>query len=169
MNWLFKEQALLPQIIAVKYCKGANNTADDNISRHFSPSVVSNTRSSRIDQIHDEWPIGPEQWSEEALKPQRIPLIRPSVSTNSLSSRTTTNLELNAVTTRAQAKPLTLQIPSPTTNSLTSTIVQSSAFSSPSTNPLYDFSLSLICFEQEQDPFIQTKIQQVRNKQNHQG
>ncbi|CAF4561035.1 unnamed protein product, partial [Rotaria sp. Silwood2] len=38
MNWLFKLQDLLPQIIAVKHRAGATNAAADYISRHFPPS-----------------------------------------------------------------------------------------------------------------------------------
>ena len=40
MNWVFKLQDILPQIIEIKYRKGAHNTAADYISRHF-PSIPS--------------------------------------------------------------------------------------------------------------------------------
>ncbi|CAF3818057.1 unnamed protein product [Rotaria sp. Silwood1] len=43
MNWTFKLQDILPQIIAVKYCKGANNTAADYISRHLPSSTSVDT------------------------------------------------------------------------------------------------------------------------------
>ncbi|CAF4712373.1 unnamed protein product, partial [Rotaria socialis] len=42
INWIFKLQDILPQIIAVKYRKGSSNTAADYISRHFPSSNVIN-------------------------------------------------------------------------------------------------------------------------------
>ena len=57
MNWLFKLQDILPQIIAVKYRGGANNTAADYISRHF-PSLPSiNSNPSILDETRTDWPI----------------------------------------------------------------------------------------------------------------
>ena len=46
MNWLFKLQDIIPQIITIKYRKGAHNTAADYISRHF-PSCSINTVTTR--------------------------------------------------------------------------------------------------------------------------
>ncbi|CAF1361770.1 unnamed protein product [Rotaria sordida] len=61
MNWLFKLQDMLPQIIAVKYRQGATNTAADYISRHFLPAPIVSTICSTSTQLHDTWPIGSER------------------------------------------------------------------------------------------------------------
>ncbi|CAF4618236.1 unnamed protein product, partial [Rotaria socialis] len=52
MNWLFKLQDILPQIIAVKHRPGAHNAAADYISRHFPPSTSPNINPSTINVTH---------------------------------------------------------------------------------------------------------------------
>jgi len=135
MNWIFKLQDILPQIITVKYRKGANNAAADYISRHFSSSTSGDPTLS----------------SDRAL---------PST-TAAYNSNTFDNVEINAVTTRAQAKrivPLRSQTP---------TTVQP-PYSSPSTGTqLYDFSLSRIRTEQTADVNIQNIIQQIHNSRRY--
>ncbi|CAF1472839.1 unnamed protein product, partial [Rotaria sordida] len=129
MNWIFKLQDILPQIIAVKYCKGANNTAADYISRHVPSSTSVNTT-----------PPGP---------------------TDTPHSHTCDTPELNAVTTRAQAKLL-----APPRSS--TPIASESTCSSPSTSTQsYDFSLSRIRTEQHTDLNIQNIIQQIRNERRY--
>ncbi|CAF4355389.1 unnamed protein product, partial [Rotaria sp. Silwood2] len=157
MNWLFKLQDILPQIVAVKYRKGANNTAADYISRHFPSSVMIND-STIIVQETDDWPIGTESWSEDLAKPQRSDFATPFINTH--------NLKINAVTTRAQAKLLAQPIP-PTSTHPSITTQQSSTSSLTSANLPYDFSLSRIRFEQEHDPVIRTIIQNIHNKQDN--
>ncbi len=52
MNWLFKLQDIIPQIITIKYRKGANNTAADYISRHFpSSSSHSNHDTPKLSAV----------------------------------------------------------------------------------------------------------------------
>ncbi|CAF4388613.1 unnamed protein product [Rotaria sp. Silwood2] len=154
MNWLFKLQDILPQIVAVKYRKGANNTAADYISRHFPSSVMINDPTITVQQTAD-WPIGTEQWSEDLPKPQRLEFATSCINQH--------NLKLNSVTTRAQAKLLAQPIPPASTHPSTTTQPSSASFS-PSANLPYDFSLSRIHFEQEHDPAIRTIIQNIHNK-----
>ena len=54
MNWLFKLQDLLPQLLAVEYRQDANNTAADYISRHFTTSEPIKTDLPITDQMHDD-------------------------------------------------------------------------------------------------------------------
>ena len=75
MNWLFKLQDILPQIIAVKYRAGTNNTAADYISRHFLSLLSINSNPSTLDETHEDWPIGDEHWSDELPKLQRTQFI----------------------------------------------------------------------------------------------
>ncbi|CAF3386411.1 unnamed protein product [Rotaria socialis] len=79
------------------------------------------------------------------------------------------NTEINAVTTRAQAK-LQVQPPSSTANtSSTSTTSQSTCSASPTANQLYDFSLARIRSEQAHDATIQQIIQQIRNNRRYES
>ncbi|CAF3050663.1 unnamed protein product [Rotaria sp. Silwood2] len=129
MNWIFKLQDILPQIIAVKYCKGAHNTAADYISRHLPSSTSVDTT-----------PPGP---------------------TDTPHSHMCDNAELNAVTTRAQAKLLAQPRSSPP-------IAPESTRSSPPTSTQsYDFSLSRIRTEQNTDLNIQNIIQQIRSERRY--
>ncbi|CAF3900736.1 unnamed protein product, partial [Rotaria sp. Silwood1] len=126
MNWTFKLQDILPQIIAVKYCKGANNTAADYISRHLPSSTSVDTT-----------PPGP---------------------TDTPHSHMCDNAELNAVTTRAQAKLLAQP------RSSTPIALESTRSSPPTSTQSYDFSLSRIRTEQNTDLNIQNILQQIRNE-----
>ncbi|CAF1418148.1 unnamed protein product [Rotaria magnacalcarata] len=163
MTWLFKLQDILPQIITVKHCKGANNTAADYISRHFPPSTSTNINPSTINVTHDYWPIGDSSWSEEILRLKSEQFMQSSILNNTCIYNAAINTELNAVTTRAQAK-LQAEPPSSTANtSSTSTTSQSTHSSSPTTNQLYDFSLSRIRSEQAHD----ATIQQIRNNRRY--
>ncbi|CAF3598408.1 unnamed protein product, partial [Rotaria sp. Silwood2] len=86
------------------------------------------------------------------------------VSTNTFPYTTDLNLELNAITTRAQAKFL-VQSKLPTATISTAPIkVQALSVSSSSANSLYDFSLSRIRSEHEQDPGVQQALREVRNE-----
>ena len=71
MNWVFKLQDLLPQLLAVEYRQGANNTATDYISRHFPTAEPINAALPIIDQIHDDWPQGSQSWFDDIPKQQR--------------------------------------------------------------------------------------------------
>ncbi|CAF3452769.1 unnamed protein product, partial [Rotaria socialis] len=132
INWIFKLQDILPEIIAVKYRNGSNNTAADYISRHFpSSNVISN--STILAEQTDDWSVGTEQWFEDLPKPQRLRFATSFINT--------TNSTINAFTTPQSSAP------SPTSEYLH-----------------FDFSLSRIRFEQEQDPVIQQIIQNLYNK-----
>ncbi|CAF1044149.1 unnamed protein product [Rotaria sordida] len=164
MNWLFKLQDILLQILAVKYRKGANNTATDYISRHFSSAAILNTDVSTVSISYDDWLMGSDNWSEKTPKPQRLQFTQSSMSSNSSIRNAAMNVEVNAVTPRAQVKLLAQPLPSPP--GILSK--QNTSSSSPSSNQLYDFSLSRMHSEQAQGLVIQKLIQQVRNKTCHQ-
>ncbi|CAF1317570.1 unnamed protein product [Rotaria sordida] len=166
MNWLFKLQDILPQIIAVKYRAGANNSAADYISRHFPPSASITINPATINVTHDDWPIGDQHWSEEVPKPQRTQFIQPSISKNTCIRNAGINAEINAVTTRAQSK-LQAQLRSPSVH--TSSTSQSTCSSPSTANQLYDFSLSRIRSEQAHDVTIQQIIQQIRNNRHYES
>lgn len=154
MNWLFKLQDILPQIIAVKYRKGANNTAADYISRHFSSDSSPTSSPSLSNDSSHTWPPGSETWSDDTPKPQRTQFIQTS---------------FNAVTTRAQARRLdqsTSTLPPLTSPSNTSS--SGASHISPSTT-LHDFSLSRMKSEQDQDPTIQKIIHHIHDKSNKQS
>ena len=166
MNWLFKLQDLLPQLLAVEYHQGANNTAADYISRHFPTSEPINANLPITDQMHDDWPQGSQSWSDDIPKQQRQQFTRSFPPTPKVVYNDIPNIELYAVTTRAQAKLLNQSVPSPPPHSPPSP--QPSSLSACTAHtPLYDFSLSRIRSEQEQDPIIKTTLQQVRTKQTH--
>ncbi|CAF4161880.1 unnamed protein product, partial [Rotaria sordida] len=164
MNWLFKLQDILLQILAVKYRKGANNTAADYISRHFSSAAILNTDVSTVSISYDDWLMGSDNWSEKTPKPQRLQFTQSSMSSNSSIRNAAMNVEVNAVTPRAQVKLLAQPLPSPP--GILSK--QNTSSSSPSSNQLYDFSLSRMHSEQAQGLVIQKLIQQVHNKTCHQ-
>ncbi|CAF1091833.1 unnamed protein product [Rotaria sordida] len=167
MNWLFKLQDMLPQIIAVKYRAGANNTAADYISRHFPPSASININPSTPNVAYDDWPIGDQHWSDEVPKPPRTQFIQPSISKNTCIRNAGINPEINAVTTRAQSKlQAQPRSPSPHTSS-TSTTSPSTCSSPPTANHLYDFTLSRIRSEQAHDITIQQIIQQIRHNRHY--
>ncbi|CAF4935747.1 unnamed protein product, partial [Rotaria socialis] len=79
------------------------------------------------------------------------------------------NAEINAVTTRAQAKLQAQPQPSSANTSSTSTTSQSTCSSLPMATPLHDFSLSRIRSEQAQDVIIQQIIQQIRNNRRYES
>lgn len=146
MNCLFKLQDLLPQIIAVKYRRGANNTAADYISRHFPPSTTHTTTPPINTITTDDWPPGTEQWSNTFPQPQRT-----QFNTSSRYTNVQNHPQINAVTTRVQAKRL-VQPESTSTTTLSTPILPSSTPSSSSSpTTLYDFSLTRIRTEQEKD------------------
>ncbi|CAF1600350.1 unnamed protein product [Didymodactylos carnosus] len=161
MNWLFKLQDIIPQIIEVKYRKGASNSAAEYLSRHF-PHPASDTQAP---DDNDDWPAPTESWTNHEIKPQRLLTrtnheIKPQRSTyipyhHNLS-------QLNAVTTRQQAK-LFSHPPhrhSPQTTS-TPSLPQSNKKLSPSQS--YDFSIARIQHEQQNDIVLQRKIKEVKN------
>ncbi|CAF4766280.1 unnamed protein product, partial [Rotaria sp. Silwood2] len=151
MNWLFKLQDILPQIIAVKHRPGAHNAAADYISRHFPPSTSTNINPSTTAVTHDDWPIGTEHWDEQVPKPQRTQCTQPSILEHTCTRNASINAEINAVTTRAQSKLQAQPNTSSPNASSTSTTSQSTCSSLPITTPLHDFSLSRIRSEQAQD------------------
>ncbi|CAF4927133.1 unnamed protein product, partial [Rotaria socialis] len=154
INWIFKLQDILPEIIAVKYRNGSNNTAADYISRHFpSSNVISN--STILAEQTDDWSVGTEQWFEDLPKPQRLRFATSFINT--------TNSTINAVTTGVKAKLIAQSVP-PTSAESSTTTPQSSAPSPTSEYLPFDFSLSRIRFEQEQDPVIQQIIQNLYHK-----
>ncbi|CAF3211949.1 unnamed protein product [Rotaria socialis] len=102
MNWIFKLQDILPQIIAVKYRNGSNNIAADYISRPFPSSNVINNSTILAEQT-DDWSVGTEQWFEDLPKPQRLRFATSFINT--------TNSTINAVTTRAKAKLIAQSVP----------------------------------------------------------
>ncbi|CAF4680750.1 unnamed protein product, partial [Rotaria sp. Silwood2] len=165
MNWLFKLQDMLPQIIAVKYRKGANNTAADYISRHFPSNQTENISSSSPTDSCDDWPLGSQHWVEHSPKPQRSQFIQSDSSHNTLYPDNPMTMQVNAVTTRAQAKRLQQSSPIPTSPTTTPSNNPSSSTLS---NPLHDFSLTRIKSAQEQDSNIQSIIQKIRNHTNKQ-
>ncbi|CAF4244309.1 unnamed protein product, partial [Rotaria magnacalcarata] len=167
MNWLFKLQDILPQIITVKHCKGANNTAADYISRHFPPSTSTNINPSTINVTYDDWPIGTEHWDAHVPKPQRTQYTEPSILDNTCIHNASINGQINAVTTRTQSKLQAQPRSSSANTSSTSTIAQSRCSSPPMATPLHDFSLSRIRSEQAQDVLIQQIIQQIRNNRRY--
>ncbi|CAF4119781.1 unnamed protein product [Rotaria sp. Silwood2] len=167
MNWLFKLQDILPQVIAVKNRKSANNTAADYISRHFPSVAILNTGLSTVSEPCDDWPTDSQHWSEDTPKPQRTQITQSSISSNTSIRNTAMNVKINVVTTRAQAKLLTQAPPSPPTISSTPHASQNAPSSSPSSNQLYDFSLLRMRSEQGQDPAVQQIIQQVHNRTCH--
>ncbi|CAF4666594.1 unnamed protein product, partial [Rotaria sp. Silwood2] len=128
MNWLFKLQDMLPQIIAVKHRPGAHNAAADYISRHFPPATSTNIYPSSTAVTYDDWPIE-----------------------HTCTRNGSINAEINAVTTRAQSKLQAQPHSSSPNASSTSTTSQSTCSSPPITTPLHDFSLSRIRSEQAQD------------------
>ncbi|CAF4500057.1 unnamed protein product, partial [Rotaria sp. Silwood2] len=144
MNWLFKLQDLLPQIIAVKHRAGATNAAADYISRHFPPSESTNINPSTINVTNDDWPIGTEHWYEEVPKPQRPSFIQQPISNNTCIRKANINAEINAVTTRAQSK---LQAQPRSSSANTSPTSQSTS----------------------QDVIIQQIIQQIRNNRRYES
>ncbi|CAF3104286.1 unnamed protein product [Rotaria sp. Silwood2] len=167
MNWLFKLQDILPQIIAVKYRKGANNTAADYISRHFPPAEDSNINASTGSTSSHDWPIGSQNWSDHTPKPQRLQFAPSSQSHDTSLHHSVTNLALNAVTTRAQAKLLAQPPLSPPTTLFNPNTPEPASSRSPPSKQVYDFSLSRIHSEQDHDPVIQKIIQQVRHQTSH--
>ncbi|CAF3953614.1 unnamed protein product [Rotaria sp. Silwood2] len=167
MNWLFKLQDILPQVIAVKNRKSANNTAADYISRHFPSVAILNTGLSTVSEPCDDWPTDSQHWSEDTSKPQHTQITQSSISRNTSIRNTAMNVKINAVTTRAQAKLLAQAPPSPQTISSTPHASQNAPSSSPSSNQLYDFSLLRMRSEQGQDPAVQQIIQQVHNRTCH--
>ncbi|CAF1462530.1 unnamed protein product [Rotaria sordida] len=168
MNWLFKLQDMLPQIIAVKYRQGATNTAAHYISRHFLPAPTVSTICSTSTQLHDTWPIDSKRWMVEVPKPQHIQFANQFISPNNCSSVTDNKFfDLHIITTRAQAKRL-VQPDSPSVNvSTTPTIIQDVSTPSSSSKPIYDFSLPRIRIEQENDSVIQTIIYQIHHNKTH--
>ncbi|CAF4811805.1 unnamed protein product, partial [Rotaria magnacalcarata] len=120
---------------------------------------------STINVINDDWPIGTEHWDEQVAKPQRTQSIQPSI----LEHTCIRNAEINAVTTRAQAKLQAQPQPSSANTSSTSTTSQSTCSSPPMATPLHDFSLSRIRSEQAQDVIIQQIIQQIRNNRRYES
>ncbi|CAF5140814.1 unnamed protein product, partial [Rotaria sp. Silwood1] len=104
MNWLFKLQDMLPQIIAVKHRPGAHNAAADYISRHFPPSTSTNINPSTTAVTYDDWPIGTEHWDDQVPKPQRTQCTQSSILEHTCTRNASINAEINAVTTRAQSK-----------------------------------------------------------------
>ncbi|CAF4479818.1 unnamed protein product, partial [Rotaria sp. Silwood2] len=169
MNWLFKLQDMLPQIIAVKHRTGAHNAAADYISRHFPPSTSININPSTTAVTYDDWPLGTEHWDEQVPKPQRIQCTQPSILEHTYTSNANINAEINAVTTRAQSKLQAQPHSSSPNASSTSTTSQSTCLSPPITTPLHDFSLSRILSEQAQDVIIQQIIQQIRNNRHYES
>ena len=163
MNWLFKLQDILTQIIAVKYRPGANNTAADYISRHFPPLASINSNPSATNETHEHRPIGYQQWSDELPKPQRTQFIQSFVSQNI----STPNVEINTVTTRAQSKLRAQPRSSSDYASPASPKPQSSCSPSSTADQLYDFSLPRIRSEQVHDAIIQRIIQQIRNNRHY--
>ncbi|CAF5142228.1 unnamed protein product, partial [Rotaria magnacalcarata] len=113
----------------------------------------------------DDWPIGTEHWDEQVAKPQRTQSIQPSI----LEHTCIRNAEINAITTRAQAKLQAQPQPSSANTSSTSTTSQSTCSSPPMATPLHDFSLSRIRSEQAQDVIIQQIIQQIRNNRRYES
>ncbi|CAF4543764.1 unnamed protein product, partial [Rotaria sp. Silwood2] len=146
MNWLFKLQDMLPQIIAVKHRPGAHNAAADYISRHFPPATSTNIYPSSTAVTYDDWPIE-----------------------HTCTRNGSINAEINAVTTRAQSKLQAQPHSSSPNASSTSTTSQSTCSSPPITTPLHDFSLSRIRSEQAQDVIIQQIIQQIRNNRRYES
>ncbi|CAM4850182.1 unnamed protein product, partial [Rotaria magnacalcarata] len=151
MNWLFKLQDILPQIITVKHCKGANNTAADYISRHFPPSTSTNINPSTINVTYDDWSIGTKHWDAHVPKPQHTQYTEPSILDNACIH--------NATQPRSSSENA----------SSASTIAQSRCSSPPMATPLHDFSLSRIRSEQAQDVIIQQIIQQIRNNRRYES
>ncbi|CAF4532675.1 unnamed protein product, partial [Rotaria sp. Silwood2] len=150
MNWLFKLQDMLPQIIAVKHRPGVHNAAADYISRHFPPSTSTNIYPS-------------------STAPQRTQCTQPSILEHTCTRNGSINAEINAVTTRAQSKLQAQPHSSSPNASSTSTTSQSTCSSPPITTPLHDFSLSRIRSEQAQDVIIQQIIQQIRNNRRYES
>ncbi|CAF4697760.1 unnamed protein product, partial [Rotaria socialis] len=99
----------------------------------------------------DDWSVGTEQWFEDLPKPQRLRFATSFINT--------TNSTINAVTTGVKAKLIAQSVP-PTSAESSTTTPQSSAPSPTSEYLPFDFSLSRIRFEQEQDPWgpAQTSI-----------
>ncbi|CAF3196869.1 unnamed protein product [Rotaria socialis] len=169
MNWLFKLQDILPQIIAVKHRPGAHNAAADYISRHFPPSTSPNINPSTINVTHADRPIGTEHWDEHVPKPQCIQYTEPSILKHTCIHNASINAQINAVTTRAQSKLQAQPRSSSANTSSTSTISQSRCSSPPMATPLHDFSLSRIRSEQAQDVIIQQILQQIRNNRRYES
>ncbi|CAF1168418.1 unnamed protein product [Rotaria sp. Silwood1] len=169
MNWLFKLQDILPQIIAVKHRPCAHNAAADYISRHFPPSTSTNINPSTAAVTHDDWPIGTDNWDEQVPKPQRTQCTPPSILEHTCTRNASINAEINAGTTRAQSKLQAQPHTSSPNASSTSTTSQSTCSSLPITTPLHDFSLSRIRSEQAQDVIIQQIIQQIRNNRRYES
>ncbi|CAF3333046.1 unnamed protein product [Rotaria sp. Silwood2] len=169
MNWLFKLQDMLPQIIAVKHRPGAHNAAADYISRHFTPSTSTNINPSTTAITYDDWPIGTEHWDEQVPKPQRTQCTQPSILEHTCTAAANINAEINAVTTRAQSKLQAQPRSSSPNASPTSTTSQSTCSSPPITTSLHDFSLSRIRSEQAQDVLIQEIIQRIRNNRRYES
>ena len=99
MNWIFKLQDILPQIIAVKYRKGANNTAADYISHHFPIHKIENICSATPIASPDDLPLGPQHWLEESPQPQCPQFIQSNSSHNIPHHNTAMHTQVNAVTT----------------------------------------------------------------------
>ncbi|CAM4974053.1 unnamed protein product [Rotaria socialis] len=134
--------------------KRSNNTAADYISRHFPSSNVINNSTILAEQTYD-WSVGIEQWFKDLPKPQRLRFATSFINT--------TNSTINPVTTRAKAKLIAQSVP-PTSAEPSTTTPPFSAPSSTSDYLPFDFSLSHIRFEQEQDPVIQQIIQNFYHK-----
>jgi transposase InsO family protein len=175
MNWLFKLQDIIPQIVAIKYRKGANNSAADYISRHFPPSL-NTTTSSSTNFAHPNSKIlvnnhscNPAPFVDRISKSQHAqsidahPISAPAFHLHSTTPQHT------AVTTRAQAKLIHQPCPSTIPPLLSPPIDQDLCSDPPSSQPLHDFSWTRLRTEQRRDSSIQHLIANLRNKPQHQS
>ncbi|CAF4357043.1 unnamed protein product [Rotaria magnacalcarata] len=165
MNWLFKLQDILPQIIAVKYRKAANKTAADYISRHFPCNNIEIACSPSSNASYNTSPFGSPLWFEKSSKPQGAQIIESDLSHNMLRHDIAVNIQVNAVTTRAQAERLP---PSSSITTSSTTPLPPHPSNSPPTDSLLDFSLNRFKSAQDQDSAIQSIIQHIRNNTNKQ-
>ncbi|CAM4842086.1 unnamed protein product [Rotaria magnacalcarata] len=165
MNWLFKLQDILPQIIAVKYRKDANNTAADYISRHFPCNNIEIACSPSSNASYNTSPFGSPLWFEKSSKPQGAQIIESDLSHNMLRHDIAVNIQVNAVTTRAQAERLP---PSSSITTSSTTPLPPHPSNSPPTDSLLDFSLNRFKSAQDQDSAMQSIIQHIRNNTNKQ-
>ncbi|CAF2054878.1 unnamed protein product [Rotaria magnacalcarata] len=165
MNWLFKLQDILPQIIAVKYRKAANNTAVDYISRHFPCNNIEIACSPSSNASYNTSPFGSPLWFGKSSKPQGAQIIKSDSSHNMLPHDIAVNIQVNAITTRAQVERLP---PSSSITTSSTTPLPPHPSNSPPTDSLLDFSLNRFKSAQDQDSAIQSIIQHIRNNTNKQ-
>jgi hypothetical protein len=144
MNWIFKLQDIIPQILEIKYVKGKFNGGPDYLSRHFPniqpPSIAEEPLflSTKVANI-----------SFQPFVPHRSPV----------------SDMLTAVTTRQQAKSTATTTPQPTSIPPTSPSV---SIGQPPVVPprKFDFSFQTIYAAQQADPRIQEKLRQVTTHPN---